>query len=75
MYCNKKLNVESSNQEIQRVNPLCPNINMLILHTTLSLYFSCVIDKEKLFKNHKSLKRVVISCVLITLKFHSVLSL
>ena len=37
MYCNKKLNVESSNQEIQRVNPLCPNINMLILHTTLSL--------------------------------------
>ena len=35
MYCNKKLNVDSSNQEIQRVNPVCPNINMLILHTAL----------------------------------------
>ena len=52
------------------VNPLHPNISMLILHTVLYT-FPEVLTRRNVLKNQELYKLVIISLILVTLMFDS----
>ena len=61
-------------KEIQRVNPLCPNISMLILHTALYT-FPVLLIRRSCLTIISLLSGWLFPVFLTTLMFHSVLSL